>query len=171
MQHYWIIIWRCQLLCVCVRVRECDLVSVGVVDVFRGQRRHHRRFSLALDVNGQQHRLGRETEGNKMSCICRWSCYIDFKAKITASPDNYHMGTIKDKDKIVVWLFLIDNISEKQDPASFYTLAAFGNKIIWIIWHAYGPHRHSATARWGFSSLKSGNITENNITHVNCTAG
>lgn len=71
---------------VCACVRECDLVSVGVVDVFRGQGRHHRRFSLTLDVNGQQHRLGRETEGNKMSSICRWSCCIDFKAKITAEP-------------------------------------------------------------------------------------
>ncbi len=37
--------------CVCVCVPECDLVSVGVVDVFRGQGRDHRRLSLTLDVH------------------------------------------------------------------------------------------------------------------------
>lgn len=56
------------LVCVCVQVCICDsdLVSVGVVDVFRGQRWDHRRFSLTLDVHRQQHWLGREM--NVLNC-------------------------------------------------------------------------------------------------------
>lgn len=50
----------CVHACVCACVRDCDLVSVGVVDVFRGQRWDHRRFSLTLDVHRQHHWLGRE---------------------------------------------------------------------------------------------------------------
>lgn len=45
-----------------VCVFECDLVSVRVVGVFRGQGRHHGRLSLTLDVHRQQHRLKRERE-------------------------------------------------------------------------------------------------------------
>lgn len=53
---------------VCVCVHEFDLVSVGVVDVFRGQWWDHGRLSLALDVHRQQHWLQRE-RGREMKCL------------------------------------------------------------------------------------------------------